>query len=61
MPEELPAALREVVRLDPAACITHVADNFSAERMARGYEAIYRAVALGVAPPVRRPVPLHTR
>ncbi|WP_435872703.1 glycosyltransferase family 4 protein [Micromonospora matsumotoense] len=59
--EELPAALREVVRLDPAACITHVADNFSTERMARGYEAIYRAVALGVAPPVRRPVPLHTR
>ena len=56
-----PRALREVVRLDPAACITHVADNFSTERMARGDQAIYRAVALGVAPPVRRPVPLHTR
>ncbi len=58
---ELPAALREVVRLDPAACTAHVAEHFSTERMAHGYEAVYRAVAFGTAPPLRRPVGLRTR
>jgi glycosyltransferase involved in cell wall biosynthesis len=41
-PGELPAALREVRRIDPAACRAHVAAHFSAEVMGRGYEAAYR-------------------
>lgn len=57
---ELPAAMREVVRIDPAACVAHVARNFSTERMARGYEAVYRSVVLGTTPPLHRPVPIHS-
>jgi len=48
-PEQLPAALREVGGIDPAACRAHVAANFSAEAMARGYEAVYRRVLAGAA------------
>jgi glycosyltransferase involved in cell wall biosynthesis len=44
-PDDLPAALREVDRLDPEACVTHVAENFSTARMALGYEAVYRRLA----------------
>ena len=40
-PDELPAALREVVRIDPAACRARVAREFSAEEMARGYAQAY--------------------
>ncbi len=42
-PEELPAALAEVTRIDPAACRKHVSEEFSAQEMARGYERAYRA------------------
>ncbi|RZU77931.1 glycosyltransferase involved in cell wall biosynthesis [Micromonospora kangleipakensis] len=56
--DELPAALRESSRLDPADCVAHVAENFSLERMARGYEAVYRSfLAKGVVgPEAREPV-----
>lgn len=40
--DELPAALRRVGDLDPVASVAHVEDNFSADRMARGYEPVYR-------------------
>ncbi|MFC4021656.1 glycosyltransferase family 4 protein [Micromonospora sp. GCM10011542] len=49
--EELPAALRAANRLDPVACVTHVLENFSVERMTREYEAIYQRFA---APEKRR-------
>ncbi len=42
-PAELPAALREVTRLNPAACRARVAREFSAQEMARGYERAYLA------------------
>ncbi|MFJ6198483.1 glycosyltransferase family 4 protein [Micromonospora sp. NPDC092111] len=60
-PEELPAALREVVRLDPAACVAHVDEHFSTERMALGYEAVYRSFALGAVTVAREPLPLSVR
>jgi len=44
-PEDLPAALRAVERLDPRDCVAHVAANFSTSRMAQGYEAVYRQAA----------------
>lgn len=47
--EELPEALRAVAGLDPADCIAHVAENFSVERMAAGYEAVYRDFLAGRA------------
>ena len=40
-PDELPAALAEVTRIDPAACRKHVAEEFSALELARGYERAY--------------------
>ncbi len=43
-PDELPAALREVTRINPAACRARVAKEFSAQEMARGYERAYRTV-----------------
>ncbi|MEH1054211.1 glycosyltransferase family 4 protein [Micromonospora sp. CPCC 206171] len=59
--EELPAALRAVDRLDPAASVAHVARNFSTDRMAEGYEAVYRRLAFGAAAPAREPTPVATR
>ncbi|MFC0031382.1 glycosyltransferase family 4 protein [Micromonospora chaiyaphumensis] len=53
--EELPAALRDVPRLDPADCILHVAQHFSVERMAAGYEAVYRSFLADRAAVVGRP------
>ncbi|GGR86093.1 glycosyl transferase [Micromonospora fulviviridis] len=47
--EELPAALRAAARLDPADSIAHVAEHFSVERMAAGYEAVYRSFLAGRA------------
>ena len=44
-PEDLPQALRDVTRLDPAACVAHVRNSFSAEMMAEGYERVYRSWA----------------
>ncbi|MEV0153160.1 glycosyltransferase family 4 protein [Micromonospora sp. NPDC050686] len=52
--DELPAALRAVDRLEPAACVAHVAEHFSTERMAEGYAEVYRRQAL--VGPIREPV-----
>lgn len=52
--EDLPAALRESSRLDPADCVAHVVENFSVERMALGYEEVYRRFLAGTAQPVPR-------
>jgi hypothetical protein len=49
-PDELPAALARVHEIDPVACRDRVEREFSATRLAAGYEAAYR-VALA-----RRPV-----
>ncbi|MEU5548816.1 MULTISPECIES: glycosyltransferase family 4 protein [unclassified Micromonospora] len=49
-PEELPAALREAPRLDPADCVAHVARTFSVERMAAGYEEVYRRFLAAATP-----------
>ncbi|WP_244298876.1 glycosyltransferase family 4 protein [Micromonospora cremea] len=46
-PEELPAALRAANGLDPAACVAHVAENFSVERLAYGYEEVFRRFLAG--------------
>lgn len=46
-PEELPAALLAARELDPRDCVEHVAENFSVERMAYGYEDVYQRFALG--------------
>ena len=43
-PEDLPAALRAVDRLEPKACRQHAADHFDLPRMIAGYESVYRAV-----------------
>ncbi|WP_091290803.1 glycosyltransferase family 4 protein [Micromonospora halophytica] len=59
--DELPAALREVDRLDPAACVAHAVENFSTERMAAGYEDVYRRFALGRTTVVREPAPIAAR
>jgi glycosyltransferase involved in cell wall biosynthesis len=40
-PDQLPDALQQVSTLDPAVSINHVRENFSAEAMARRYEAVY--------------------
>jgi glycosyltransferase involved in cell wall biosynthesis len=49
-PVQLPDALHRVAELDPLACVAHVQASFSAELMARRYEAVYRrAVAAGFA------------
>jgi glycosyltransferase involved in cell wall biosynthesis len=40
-PDELPQALAEATRIDPAACRKHVAEEFSARELARGYERAY--------------------
>ncbi|WBB82549.1 glycosyltransferase family 4 protein [Micromonospora sp. WMMD882] len=55
--EELPAALREVDRITPDACVAHVAEHFSTAGMTRGYEAVYRRFAAG---PGVRPEPART-
>jgi glycosyltransferase involved in cell wall biosynthesis len=39
---DLPEALHEVERLDPADCATHVRTTFSVELMAHRYERLYR-------------------
>ncbi|WP_290856611.1 glycosyltransferase family 4 protein [Hamadaea sp.] len=41
-PEELPQALHDVTRIDPAACRRRVAELFSAKAMARGYAQVYQ-------------------
>jgi glycosyltransferase involved in cell wall biosynthesis len=49
-PEELPAALRDASDLDPAECVAHVARTFSTERMAAGYEEVYRRFLAAATP-----------
>jgi glycosyltransferase involved in cell wall biosynthesis len=41
-PDELPAAIRAVTAINPAACRARVAKEFCAGEMARGYERAYR-------------------
>jgi glycosyltransferase involved in cell wall biosynthesis len=52
-PDQLPDALTRVGLLDPAECVAHVQQKFSPERMARGYEHVYRWAG-GRTPAVRR-------
>ncbi|MDG4833124.1 glycosyltransferase family 4 protein [Solwaraspora sp. WMMD1047] len=56
-PAELPAALRAVTDLDPAACVAQVERNFSARRMAENYLPVYRAWATGHRGPQPRQEP----
>ena len=54
-PAQLPAALCAVTDVDPADCVARVRECFSAERMAHGYERIYRRWAVvGRSLPARR-------
>lgn len=53
--DEMVAAVGRLSQLDRAASWRHVAANFSVERMATSYAALYRKVATGIqiaAPPV---------
>jgi glycosyltransferase involved in cell wall biosynthesis len=43
-PAELPAALRRLDRIDPAACRRRVAERFNVDGLGVGYEAVYRTV-----------------
>jgi glycosyltransferase involved in cell wall biosynthesis len=53
-PAELPAAINETSRIDPAACRRHVEENFGIAVMTAGYERTYRAVrAAGIPTPAR--------
>jgi glycosyltransferase involved in cell wall biosynthesis len=45
--DELPQALLDAPEIDPAACVRHVRNSFSAEVMAYGYEQVYRRWAAG--------------
>ena len=49
----LPTALRATDRLDPAACVAHVARNFSTQGLAAGYEAVYRRLTTDATGPAR--------
>jgi glycosyltransferase involved in cell wall biosynthesis len=40
--EELPEALSRIGLLDPADCVAHIKERFSPDRMAQGYEHVYR-------------------
>jgi glycosyltransferase involved in cell wall biosynthesis len=63
-PAELPEALERVVDIDPSACVRHARTSFSADLMARRYEAVFRRVT---REPIRRiatggtthPAPAH--
>ncbi|WP_433394370.1 glycosyltransferase family 4 protein [Micromonospora sp. KLBMP9576] len=58
--DELPGALRAATELDPAACVAHVAENFSTRRMAAGYEEAYRRF-LAAVPAAEARVPVGAR
>lgn len=53
---DLPDALHEVVRLDPAECAAHVRASFSVPLMASRYERVYRRL---IHERVFHTVPLH--
>ena len=73
-PEELPGAMRQVHKIDPADCRRRVVEHFNSEQLAAGYEAAYRAALrrfsmsamladdsltiLNYGPSLREPVPL---
>ncbi|MGN9812232.1 glycosyltransferase family 4 protein [Micromonospora sp. BQ11] len=57
--DELPSALRAAGRLDPTDCVAHVAENFSTDRTAAGYEAVYRRFTVGAAHPARAREPVR--
>ncbi|MER7458595.1 glycosyltransferase family 4 protein [Micromonospora sp. NPDC126480] len=59
--DELPAALRAATGLDPAACVAHVAENFSTARLTEGYEAVFRRFVAEAAAPVREPARVAAR
>ncbi len=54
-PSELPRALLGARELDPDDCVAHVRNRFSASRMVRRYEQVYRT-AIANAQQVRWPV-----
>jgi glycosyltransferase involved in cell wall biosynthesis len=54
--DELPAAIEEADRLDPAACRAHVARNFDVRGMVEGYERAYNRVI--TARPQQRTLPV---
>jgi Glycosyl transferases group 1/Glycosyltransferase Family 4 len=58
---ELPPALIDAAKLDPAACVAHVRQSFSAERIARRYERVYRAAIAGRADSRPPRVPIELR
>lgn len=57
---ELPQALHDVVKLDPAACVAHVRRSFSADMIARRYERVYRGAISSRSDlrPARAPIEL---
>ena len=58
---ELPQALHDVVKIDPAACVAHVRQSYSAEMIARRYERVYRAAIASRSDlrPARAPIELR--
>jgi glycosyltransferase involved in cell wall biosynthesis len=42
--EEMCAHVKEVERIDRRVCRSHVLENFSAEKMAEGYEEVYKKI-----------------
>ena len=48
-PADLPDALRQLDRIDPAACRRRVLDHFDIDGLGAGYEAVYRRVLAGTA------------
>src|SRR5262249_14307765 len=48
-PDDLPAAIMQARKLEPAVCRKHVESGFTVEVMAEGYEDVYRR-ALSMAP-----------
>ncbi|MGC5329982.1 glycosyltransferase family 4 protein [Micromonospora sp. DT62] len=59
--DELPSALRAATGIDPAACVAHVAENFSTGRMATGYEEVYRRFIAEAASPEAAREPVRAR
>ncbi len=59
--DELPGALRAASGLDPAACVAHVAENFSTDRLTEDYEAVFRRFVAGPAVAAREPARVAAR
>lgn len=54
--DELPAAIRDIDRIDRVACRRRAETHFSVARMVDGYEAVYRRLLERPAAPRLRPV-----